>query len=177
MSVSLVVPVQSLYPAVMPPVPPPPPASVKVVEAAAPPPFACAARRPCDVSTIRRDRSIEERAISEVERLRSELGASDMALEATRSALHRERIEGALDHRATVATAEAAAARHAAAGESFSQPVPGTIAPLSACSEGAAASHASGSSGASALGDGIAPRVGAAETIVVRSRSLIDLFA
>lgn len=113
---------------------------------------------------------LEERALAEVERLRNELGASDMALEATRSLLERHRFESALDRRATVSETNAAAARAAVASEPFSQPVPGSMtvgrptqgddagaAPLAAAS--ARAMHA------------------ATELVVVRQRSMVDFFA
>lgn len=120
------------------------------------------------------DGALDARAIAEIERLRNELGASDMALEAARSELHRERIAGALDRRAT--TADAATASRAsmanAAYESFSTPIRATI---------SAADTSGLIAGAGAGGNGTDPSSraphAANDTIVVRSRSLVDLFA
>lgn len=105
------------------------------------------------------------RAVSEIERLRMELGASDMALEAARSEAARLRITcgNRFDERGN----GMAGAGSFGGYEPMSRPVPGTMQ--------ARPGGAEGDAGGPPGGRGAAPLV---RTVVVgEPRSMIDLFA
>lgn len=120
---------------------------------------------------MRIDGAAELRAIGEVERLRAELGGADMALQAAQSEVHRLRLTGALDRRASVGEANAAAARASVAHETSGRPVPGTMAPTTTAGGG------TGSGDAGAPGESQPSRSAGAAPIIVRAGNLVDLFA
>lgn len=172
-AVPLVIPVMSLFTAPSAPRMRPPPAPVVTQSCVGSDPIPSRCHHSTAVGRDRFDRMIATQAMGEIERLRQALGVSQMAQASAQSALHREKIAGALDRRASVSDANAAAARHAPAYESFGQPIRSTMpAPIGSGSAGTAIGRDAGASEATGLS-----AIASTQTIVVRSRSLIDLFA